>query len=85
VIDANRHQLPEADRMNVRNNGARPNPVSSNRVVHRVLEEGWAVAAAVDAFALSRRNMRKWLADPAATAQQATRTAVRWCTGIHIS
>lgn len=36
--------------------------MSSNRVVHRVLEEVWAVAAAVNVFTVSRRTMRKWLA-----------------------
>jgi hypothetical protein len=41
VISDNRHQLPEPERMDVRNNGARSTPMWLNPGLHRVLEEGW--------------------------------------------
>jgi transposase InsO family protein len=47
--------------MNAHKN-ARTTPLGRAVMVRRVLEDGWTVAAAASAFAVSTRTVRKWLA-----------------------
>jgi transposase InsO family protein len=47
--------------MNAHKN-ARTTPFGRAVMVRRVLEDGWSVAAAADAFEISTRTVRKWLA-----------------------
>jgi transposase len=47
--------------MNAHQN-ARTTPLGRAVMVRRVLEDGWSVAAAADAFEVSVRTVRKWLA-----------------------
>jgi transposase-like protein len=47
--------------MNAHQN-ARTTPFGRAVMVRRVLEDGWSVAAAADAFEISTRTVRKWLA-----------------------
>ena len=51
--------------MNAHKN-ARTTPFGRAVMVRRVLEDGWTVAAAAGAFAVSTRTVRKWLARAAA-------------------
>jgi len=47
--------------MNAHKN-ARSTPFGRAVMVRRVLDDGWTVAAAASAFAVSTRTVRKWLA-----------------------